>query len=159
MSDDLTDDLTAEQAFDNSDQHSYNGKPLFGFGFSRQMAAIEMGLKFWRLNPSDLHQVWREVEKSEENPDGRLTTEIYTGLVMDTAIVLWLCSISDDEARAARRQPHKFEKQVEDFAESNGIRLYSPTLWQAQDEFFKIINEIRVSNAIPDTGAPPPPGN
>jgi hypothetical protein len=107
MSEEITPaETTPESAFQNAiGGHEFDGAPLRPFSRSRSKAARVMGLRWPFIGESALDQ-FRE-------------TNMYPHAPSDTAIVLWLCSLPDqDEITAALRSRDK--------SAENAIGKWSP---------------------------------
>lgn len=172
-----SDEQTApERAFRS--ELEFRGKTLKPFSFVRQTAAVALGLRYGSLSDDDIkthpNPKWKELqallsamqEDSEtinemggmaalEQRRSELADEpehitLYDGLVMDAAIVLWLCSQPDSVCQRARRKPREFETQVDKWADENGITINSPYLGEATALFGEIMQGTGDSKGEPD---------
>jgi hypothetical protein len=95
-----------------------------------------------------IEEIEAELEKL-----GELENDIYDNMMMDVAIVLWLCSLPDAEVRKVRRNPLKYEEELDTWAEENKIfteGIKSSKL--ALQTFIAIINDVNASQGTPNSG-------
>lgn len=157
----------------------FRGKKLKPFSFVRQTAAVALGLKYGSLSDDDIkthpNPKWNErmgllsilhdepaeaidaaggeakiMARVEELADEPESITLYDGLVMDAAIVLWLCSQPDSVCQRARRKPREFETQIDKWADENGIVINSPHLAEATALFGEIMQGTADSRGEPD---------
>jgi len=158
-----------EKAFRDSDEIEFQGRKLEPFSFVRQTAAIELGLRYWRLTPDDLYTLKTAASEKVEPlqtkegiqvgaatiPVEAQEVQMYDGFVMDIAIVLWLCSQPDSECRRARRKPREYEAKIDHFADQNGIYVGGIHFTEASETFAAIVQAINGSNGHPDIEVDP----
>lgn len=180
---DIQSEGAEETAYRRSDAYEFpEGKTLYPFSFVRKTTAIIMGLKIWKLQRDDLytiknprlgrlHELLFEKEQLQQQtltPTGQELLEaidaeiedigspeedLYDNMMLDVAIVLWLCSVPDATVRKARRRPDVMEEEMDIWAEENRIfdtGIKSSKL--ALQTFLSIINDVRNSSSAPDTG-------
>lgn len=143
--------ITPEQAWRDSEDLEFLGKPIANFSFVRQTAAIELGLKYWRLNAEDLYTL-KLASPEPGAPDQEIP--MYNGFIMDIAIVLWLCHQTETDVRRARRKPADYEARIDAWADANDITLRGGNFNEARDLFFQIVQAVNASKAEPNLDLP-----
>jgi hypothetical protein len=133
-----------EKAFVNSDAHSFNGTELQPYTPSRIVAAQAMGLRYPNIGEEALEQFNR--------------TGIYPSALLDTLIVLWLCTLDEPHPngpgaaqvrRAMRRPDESIEKAIAWGADHGITDQRSENFRQAYDEFAAIVVEVQNSRSLP----------
>lgn len=162
-----------EMAYRRSDDYEFPaGTKLQPFSFLRKTTAVRMGLRVWKLAPEELYTVRNpnadrileleaqrvgadafDIEKIEEELEslGSIEADIYDNMMMDVAIVLWLCSLPDAEVRKVRRNPLKYEEELDTWAEEN--KIYQEGLKSSKlalRTFMAIVNDVNASQGIPN---------
>jgi hypothetical protein len=129
--------LTPDAAFTQSDGHHLNGLTLQPYTPERMWAADAMGIRYGKLSAVAAKQYTR--------------TGTYPGMEGDVGIVIWLCSLTEDEeVRAARRDPEGAETEAVLFAQEHKIvSRKQSSYWDAYNIFQKIMNEIHVAYGEP----------
>lgn len=130
--------MTPEAAFMESVEHKLNGTKLEAYTIERMWAADSMGLRWGRLSNSAAKQF--------------ATDNTYPGMEGDTAIIMWLCSVTDlDEIRTARRDPSPAEDKAIKFAEKHKIASKKQKeFWEAYKVFLNIMTEVHVAFGEPE---------
>ncbi len=140
--------MTPERAFRESEALEFRGRPLEPFSFLRQTTAIELGLRYWRLSPDDLYTIKGEAEE----------VQMYDGMVMDAAIILWVCHQPDQTCRRARRKPRDYEAAIDKWADDNGVSVGGEYLAEAMQVFGAIMGAVNASRGEPDVKGAASPG-
>jgi hypothetical protein len=109
------------------------------------------------------YEVRKDEEKDQKELDARKakvdslkdepeTVEVYNEILMDTAIVLYLCTQPDSICHRVRRNPREFEKKVDKWAETNEILVGGGVFGnnEAINLFMTIVNEVNQSDFVPD---------
>jgi hypothetical protein len=133
-----------EAAFVNSENHSFDGIKLHGYGPSRICAAQAMGLHYGTVDAAG----------QERFTDGK----VYPGAMRDTAVVLWLCSLSDrdDAIEAASRAPKSASLKAIEWGGDHGIMdLGGPKFWEGFMMFLDIMKEIQDARVVPEKKSGP----
>lgn len=149
---------TPETAYRDSDAFEFLGRPLHPFTFVRHTAAIALGLRYWRLSPSDLYTV--KVPKPPEegetpdpaSPPELVDTPMYDDIFTDIAVVLWLCHQPDSICRRARRKPADYEAEIDAWAEKMRIGFGGANQEEASLLFARIVGAVSASKGVPDVG-------
>ena len=131
--------LTPDAAFTESAGHHLNGLTLQPYTPERMWAADAMGLRYGHLSEVASRQFTRN--------------STYPGMEGDVGIVIWLCSLTEDEeVRAARRDPERAEVDALEFAKKHKILTGKQSaFWDAYKIFLAIMNEIHVAYGEPAT--------
>jgi hypothetical protein len=134
-----------EQAFVNSDSHSFGDIELQPYTPSRVVAAQAMGMRYPNIGDEALEQFNR--------------TGVYPSALLDTLIVLWLCTLSEPNPpappgaaqvrRAMRRPDESIEKAIAWGAEHGVTDQKSDAFWKAYDRFISIVTEVQNSRSVP----------
>lgn len=170
--------ITAPEERSFRGEYTFRGKTLKPFSHVRQTAAVELGLKYGvrvdaddmieRRNPKydERQDILRALEedsdtitemggaaqlsaRAEELKDEPEFIVTYEGLMWDASLVLWLCSQPDSTCRRARRQPDKFEAEIDKWADQNGITMNGDSLAEAYAVFSDIMNDTAASRGEP----------
>lgn len=130
--------MTPAAAFVESASHKLNSIELQPYTIERMWAADSMGLRWGRLSKQAAKQFGKE------------TT--YPGMVGDVAIIMWLCSTTDDEEiKSARRDPSPAEDKAAEFAKEHKIASSKQAeFWQAYRVFLDIMTEVHASFGEPE---------
>jgi hypothetical protein len=134
----------ADAAFTHSDNHALGDLKLQPFTIDRQWAAEMMELRWGYVDRAGIEFLRKH---------GR-----YPGASRDVALVLWLCSLTDDdEIRQVRRDPISAESKVAEFVAKYKLGARGEEFERAYDLFLTIMNEIERSKSVPvQTNESPP---
>jgi hypothetical protein len=125
-----------EQAFERSDKHSLGDLPLQPWTADRVIAAQSMGM------------IWPNVGK--EGFDQYDRTKTYPGALRDAIIVLWLCTLSDEQVEEADRAPNGALIRAKKWAAERGIpKINSDAYDAAFGKFIDIVSEVKQSATTP----------
>lgn len=127
-------DITeVDRAFIDSENHSLNGEKLQPYSLARKVAAQAMGLFYGHVDEADRDRFRRE--------------KVYPGALRDMIIVLWLCTLKDDdEIDAASRAPKAAVKRAYAWAETEGVaNMDHEKFWKAYILFHDIMGEVAAS--------------
>ena len=119
-----------EKAFLDSENHEWCGEKLEPYSMARRVAAQAIDLRYGSLDDA-------QIAKFNE-------TRIYPGALRDVAVLLWLCSLKDeDEIDRAARNPLAAARTALKWAESKGM-LDEATIQfvEGYKLLFKIMSEI-----------------
>jgi hypothetical protein len=132
-------DDPAEAAFTQSDSHALGDLDLQPYTPDRAWAAQAMGLRYGFVDDAG-------VEFFKEH-------RIYPGALRDVAIVLWLCSITDEvEIDKASRNPIAAARKAATWSHEHKLgNVRHPEFWSAYAVFMKIMAEVDASVSVPDT--------
>jgi hypothetical protein len=130
--------MTPEDSFIESVSHKLNSIELQPYTIERMWAADSMGLRWGRLSAPAAKQFAKD--------------NTYPGMSGDVAIVMWLCSTTDDEEiKCARRDPSPAEDKAAEFAKKHKIASPKQTeFWQAYKVFLDIMTEVHVAYSEPE---------
>jgi hypothetical protein len=135
---DIGHERKVEQAFIESENHSFNGLKLEPWSPERMWAAESMGLRYGKLSKETVPQFQK--------------TYMYNGMTGDVGIFIWLSTRNIDEVRAARRDPDTAEELAGTFAKENGIIVASGKHFnEAYKLFLQAMDEIYVSSTELDS--------
>jgi hypothetical protein len=136
-----------DKAFINSENHSLNGEKLQPYSPARIIAAQAMGLRYGYVDKAGL-----EFFKKHK---------IYPGALRDVVVVLWLCSLSDeDDIDEASREPKGAIKTATKWAADRGIvDANSDKFWDSYALFMQIIGEIDDSRVSAEKKSPKEDGH
>jgi hypothetical protein len=126
-----------DKSFIESAGHELNGLKLNPYTIERIWAADAVGLIYGKLSQSAL---------DEFNTRGT-----YPGMAGDVPIVMWSCSLSEDEARCFRTVPQIAMRKAAEFAKKH--RMVMPKQkgwWDAYNVFLRIMKEVQDSYGEPD---------
>jgi len=126
-------DVTSETAFVESESHRFNGEELQPYSPARMWAADAMNLHYGRIDDAGMKMFYKE--------------RIYPGAVSDVGIVMWLCTLKDEERiDKARRDPMTASIEAAKWAQDHGIATSrSKKFWPAYATFLRIMQELQVS--------------
>src|SRR5882757_5630468 len=126
----------SEAGFVNSDSHAFGEIELQSYSPSGVVAAQAMGMRYPNIGDEALEQFNR--------------TGVYPSALLDTLIVLWLCTLKKPEEvrRAMRRPDESVEKAIAWGAERGVINQRSKEFWSAYDKFIEIVTEVQNSRAV-----------
>ena len=132
-------DDPAEAAFTQSDTHELGDLNLQPYTPDRAWAAQAMGLRYGFIDDAG-------VEFFKEH-------RIYPGALRDVAIVLWLCSLTDEiEIDKASRNPIAAARKAATWSDEHKLaNARSPEFWQAYAVFMKIMAEVDASVSVPES--------
>jgi hypothetical protein len=141
-------DDPAESAFTQSDSHILGDLDLQSYTPDRAWAAQAMGLRYGFVDDAG-------VEFFKEH-------RIYPGALRDVAIVLWLCSITDEiEIDKASRNPIAAARKAATWSHEHKLdNARGEGFWSAYAVFMKIMAEVDASVSTPEPsgneGSPSP---
>lgn len=141
-------DDPAEQAFTQSDVHALGEMDLQPYTPDRAWAAQAMGLRYGFVDDAG-------VEFFKEH-------RIYPGALRDVAIILWLCSLTDEiEIDKASRNPIAAARKAATWAHERKLdTTKADEFWKAYAVFMRIMAEVDGSVSVPepsDNGTKPNP--
>ncbi len=124
-----------ESAFVNSENHEFAGDKLQPYSMARRAAAQSIGLAYGALDSAHVARY--------------NATKVYPGALRDVAVVLWLCSLTDEREidRAARDPISAADKALKWLESKEIIDTVSDGFVDAYIQFFKIMDEVEVSRA------------
>jgi hypothetical protein len=131
-------DDPAEEAFTQSDAHDLGDLELQPYTPDRAVAAQAMFLRYGFVDEAGL-----EFFKAHK---------IYPGAVRDVAVVLWLCSLTNQsEIDKASRDPiAAARKAVEWSHERKMDNTRSEEFWKAYTVFMRIMAQVDASASVPE---------
>jgi hypothetical protein len=132
-------DDPAEEAFTRSDSHALGDLDLQPYTPDRAWAAQSMGLRYGFIDDAGV-EFFRE-------------HKIYPGALRDVAIVLWLCSLTNEvEIDKACRNPIAAARKAATW--SHQLKMDNPRgdgFWKAYAVFMQIMAEVDASVSTPET--------
>lgn len=122
-------------------QHEFLGNKLEPFSHLRRTAAENLGLQLFKMSPDSVYETL--------GPDGE-PVQMYTGVIRDVGIVLWVCSQPDSVVMRARRKPAEYETQIDKWADEKGATIGGASFVEAMSVFGEIIQAVMSTNPIPN---------
>ena len=124
------------------DAHALGNIELQTYTPSRVVAAQAMGMRYPNIGDEALEQFNR--------------TGVYPSAMLDTLIVLWLCTLTKPEEvrRAMRRPDESIEKAIAWGAEHGVVDQKSKEFWDAYNKFSEIVTEVQNSKSVPNESSP-----
>jgi hypothetical protein len=129
-----------DKSFIESAGHELNGLKLNPYTPERIWVADAIGLIYGKL--------------SEEAITEFTQHRTYPGMAGDVPIVIWACTLSEEEARCLRSVPQVAMKRAAEFAKKH--RMVMPKQkgwWNAYNVFLQIMNEIHDAYGEPDAAS------
>ena len=131
------------RAMTNPATRTFLGKPLRPFSWRRQEAADKLGLLFFKLH--------------DDVADEFAETGTYDGIAGDAAIVVYLCTLSDNEVYKAIRLAEKYTKKRLEWCDSIGLGIGNAVHRELLEVFAEIVNDFMASIASPKEKGPGKP--
>ena len=136
-------------AFRSSEEYLLDGSPLpFPFSYLRHTAALELGIKYFRLGPEDIFSITNP-NPTWERDNEPAKVDSYNGLLRDVGIALWLCHQTDSIVRRARRKPLDYEEVIDNWAVEKGLDITGANRSAGTGLFMQMVNDINASRGIP----------
>ena len=132
-------DDPAETAFTESDAHTLGDLKLQPYTMNRSWAAQSMGLRYGFVDDAG-------VAFFKEH-------RIYPQAPRDVAVVLWLCSLTDEiEIDKAFRNPIPAIRKAATWAEEHNLKnTRGEDFWKAYALFMRIMAEVDASVSVPES--------
>lgn len=160
----------ASDAFNAGHEFLGDLKP---FSFRRQAAAYKMGMQFGRLSEEDLvrtpnpaflrrQKAERALDRAKGEKKKALEKELadlanepeelvtWDAMIEDAAIVLWLCKQKDSTVERVCRKPREYQRELDAWAEANGLGMGGDRNAEAIAAFSAILNAANASRGTPD---------